>query len=135
MGLKAKDTEEHEWKLLTVMTHSANTKHAANNNNNNKNKTKTNNVKHNIDGVKVTMITSSVNNGEEEEVSEKEDYFFMPDAPLLLDQLSHDLTLFANTAMLVRDGDELATNTNSHVVPTGNVAPQHSAGSQKKSFQ
>eukprot|EP00957_Ditylum_brightwellii_P127859 9750346-Ditylum_brightwellii.AAC.2 len=59
------------------MKHGANTKHAANNNN----KNKSSNVKHNIDGVQVTMIASYVNNDEEEEVIEKEDHFFMPDAP------------------------------------------------------
>eukprot|EP00957_Ditylum_brightwellii_P115763 8830666-Ditylum_brightwellii.AAC.1 len=95
-------------------------------------KTKTDNVKHNIDGVQVTMITSSINNVEEEEVSEKEDHFFMPNAPPPLDQISHDLALIANMAMIVRDGNILVTNASSYVVPMGNVTPQHSAGSQEK---
>eukprot|EP00957_Ditylum_brightwellii_P210799 15365412-Ditylum_brightwellii.AAC.2 len=62
MGPKAKAMEEQEWKILAITKYSANKKCAANNNN----KNKTNNVKYSIDGVQVTMIASSVNNGEEE---------------------------------------------------------------------
>eukprot|EP00957_Ditylum_brightwellii_P095494 7273853-Ditylum_brightwellii.AAC.1 len=78
MGPKAKAIEEQEQKILAIMKCSANTKRAANNNNKNKN----NNVKHNIDGVQVTMIDLSVNNCEEEEASQNEDHLFMPDATL-----------------------------------------------------
>eukprot|EP00957_Ditylum_brightwellii_P176948 13478467-Ditylum_brightwellii.AAC.1 len=68
------------------MRHNANMKCAANNNNN---------ATHNIDGVQVTMIASSINNCEKEK-------------------------LLANTAMVVRDGNVVVLNTSSYVVPTGN---------------
>eukprot|EP00957_Ditylum_brightwellii_P063876 4846441-Ditylum_brightwellii.AAC.1 len=54
---------KQEWKILAITKCGASTKRTVNNNN----KNKTNNAKHNIDGIQVTMIASFVNNGEEEE--------------------------------------------------------------------
>eukprot|EP00957_Ditylum_brightwellii_P201506 15325973-Ditylum_brightwellii.AAC.1 len=119
----AQATEEREQKALVITKHNANTKCATNNNNNNK----CNNVEHNIYGIQVTMIASSINNYEEEEVSDKEDNFYMPDALPLLDHFSHDLILLANKAMIVREGDVLFPNTSSYVVPMGNKTQQEEA--------
>eukprot|EP00957_Ditylum_brightwellii_P075919 5770716-Ditylum_brightwellii.AAC.1 len=130
MGKKAKKVEEKEQQIVEI-TRAAQSKC----NRKIQAKQDSNKISHTIDGVKVTMISSS-NGGSDDEA-----LFDCAPSELLNNdesppfaQLQHNLTLLANMSMMMKDEELVPLPTGSHIESTGNDIPPDDLGFEQNSI-